>query len=347
LLLIFDSFIHEKSINESEYLSIETTTSLRGIFALVIVLHHMSEITQGGRLFCLLVHAGYLVVSVFFFFSGYGLMTGLLKKGNEYLSVFWIKRILYIFTIYFIITIMYVAEYSLLGKSYSPLQIFMSFFNGAPIAANSWYMIIQILYYIFFWISFKCCNHRYWLGILILLILQFIQTLILILLQYPAIWYMSGFAFSVGVFWAFKKDEIDQLLTLHFFKIMLIVISLFLIFTGLPLILEYIYEEQGFARICCRILSTSLFSILVAITGRKIRFKFKIWMFLGKISLEIYLIHGGVYQILRSEYCWIENEALWTIMTIIISIVLSMIFNIFFKWIKKYFDDLALACRKC
>ena len=52
------------------YLSIDNTKKLRGILAIAIVLHHISEKTiASGKLFPLMVHAGYLVVAVFFFSS--------------------------------------------------------------------------------------------------------------------------------------------------------------------------------------------------------------------------------------------------------------------------------------
>ncbi len=58
-----------KQSKENDYLSLEKCNNLRGIFAIFIVLHHMSEKIEGGYLFPQLQHLGYLIVAVFFSFQ--------------------------------------------------------------------------------------------------------------------------------------------------------------------------------------------------------------------------------------------------------------------------------------
>ena len=56
-------------------LSVEATRSIRGICALIIVLHHLAQEIDTFSPFCIVFKPlGFLAVTVFFFYSGYGLM---------------------------------------------------------------------------------------------------------------------------------------------------------------------------------------------------------------------------------------------------------------------------------
>lgn len=70
---------------------VANTLPIRGILALLIICDHI-----GFEFFdtpmSLFVLFGPLVVSLFFFFSGYGLMTSYMRKGPDYLKGFFVKR---------------------------------------------------------------------------------------------------------------------------------------------------------------------------------------------------------------------------------------------------------------
>ena len=62
---------------ENKYMSKDYTNCIRGIFAILVVIHHLyqySGLFNGTYIGVLLQLSGALSVSVFFFFSGYGLM---------------------------------------------------------------------------------------------------------------------------------------------------------------------------------------------------------------------------------------------------------------------------------
>ena len=75
-----------KELNK-DYLSLDKALSYRGIFAITIVLYHMSQILDKGMLFHQFTRMGYLAVSVFFFLSGYGLMLSY-KRSDKYKNHF-------------------------------------------------------------------------------------------------------------------------------------------------------------------------------------------------------------------------------------------------------------------
>lgn len=285
---------------DEDFLSTSDMEPIRGVMAIAIILHHMSERTNGGRLFSFMVHMGYLIVAVFFFLSGYGLMIQFLKKGERYLKGYWKSRIFYIGAIFAFASVVYSIYHLIIGD----------FTPSLTIAANSWYMVVQILLYVIFWCAFKIAGKGYSIGILLVFAMQTLMVIVMRLMALPGIWYMSNYAFVFGLIVAWKRDQIDRIIQQRFVIASLASVVMFSIFSVLPSVIMGGYDV-------CRMASTICFTVIVLLICSKIRIKSMIWSWLGKISLEIYLYHGLVYMVLRKI---IENDFWWTLSTIVLTI---------------------------
>ena len=65
------------------------TNRFRGFFALLVILHHMTQRVNAKGLMWIYFDAGFLAVAMFFFYSGFGLM----KKGISQRRGFFRKRL--------------------------------------------------------------------------------------------------------------------------------------------------------------------------------------------------------------------------------------------------------------
>ncbi len=54
-----------RALDSTEYLSVDTTKSYRGLFALVVIFHHLSRLTESGVIFHKFKLVGYLAVAYF------------------------------------------------------------------------------------------------------------------------------------------------------------------------------------------------------------------------------------------------------------------------------------------
>jgi len=79
--------------------------------------------------------------------------------------------------------------------------------------------------------------------------------------------------------------------------------------------------------------------LLIVATPLKKMLDCKVFNFLGNISFELYAVHGAVLTILRSSFIWIDNDLLFLIMVIIISIAFARILSSIFKKIDKRVRD--------
>ena len=313
--------------SKGTYLSLDNTKILRGILAVAIVLHHISEHAHTGRFFPVMVHAGYLIVAVFFFLSGYGLLTSYHKKGRNYLKGFWKKRILYLFIIWFLVSLVYWLFNVVIGQMNIGINSFLlSFVNGHPIAKNSWYIFVQLLMYVLFWLVYiipddKLSGKGKVTMVFILLILL---ALLFSKVGYSSIWYMSNFAFVFGLFYAEKKPVFDKMLANHWWMCLLSTVAGFVVFSALPLLLEHFGMGFSFLRLLSRMVSSVAFVAVLVVLLFRIRLVGNLWGKIGLMSLEIYLLHGMVYSFFHSEVCYIREDWLWTLLTLVVAIIIAI-----------------------
>lgn len=315
-----------------DYLGLESSKALRGIMAVAIIFHHISEKAQGGVLFPFLVHLGYLIVAVFFFLSGYGLFLSYNKKGEDYLKEFWKSRILSLVVIYLLFTAGYTIWSFVRGNQLTAIDILKSFVNGEPIAINSWYITVQILLYIVFWISFKIKTKNVNINILFVTILTGILCVAFRLAGYSSIWYLSNFAFPFGMVWAKNKEKIDTFMSKRYFTSVILSLGVFTLFSGIPLGLSYFGYDIKIVSLVSRFISSTAFVVVLMLILRVIKPSNKIWQKIGDMSLEIYLIHGAVFWTLKPI---IQNDILWTLATVAISLILAYLCNIVSKQVYK------------
>ena len=286
--------------DKENYLSEDNTLPLRGIMAVAIIFHHISEKTDLGIVFHFMQHLGYLIVAVFFFLSGYGLMYSYDKKGKAYLKGFLKKRVLYLLIVYILVTVIYAIYHLIVGD----------FRFSLTIAENSWYIWIQVVLYLFFWISFSVFEKRY--AIISVFTLQFALTAVLIFAGFSTVWYISNYAFVFGLLFCNYKSDINLFVKKHYVMLACSSIILFLIFSYLPSLVG-LYS-------ICRMLSTVTFCLIVVFLLFILKITGRVWSWIGKISLEIYLLHGLVYMFLRS---FISNDIIWLVLTVLITVPVS------------------------
>ena len=90
-----------------DYLSKDNTLALKGACALSIVLLHIGGVTQAK----LLPEITAFAVSVFFFLSGYGMITALKNKGDSYLNKFIQRHTIKLAIPYFVAALIYVIYF--------------------------------------------------------------------------------------------------------------------------------------------------------------------------------------------------------------------------------------------
>lgn len=143
-------------LHEEKGFSLEAMTSLKGIMALFVLCHHISQkrLFQEVHIIPIFEFIGFLFVGIFFFCSGYGLYKSFSTKEN-YLKGFPKKRILPIVISYFVMIALYAAYYLIVGNNFTPAQWILKLTGLILINSQSWYVYVIIIMYVAFYLIYK------------------------------------------------------------------------------------------------------------------------------------------------------------------------------------------------
>ena len=344
ILLFLTAFIKMKIVKpirefNNDYLSQKSSNSYRGIFALIVILHHIAQRVSGGIMPPDFTRVGYLAVSVFFFLSGYGLQKKNLSD-ETYIHTFLLKRIPTILIPYAIMSFAYWLLYALLGDARSLSVVLHNFIkNGDPIVWFSWYVVCILVFYFAFYILMKIFKSNKKGMVLGGIIYYIIYVAICRSLSFGLWWYSTLLLAVFGIFWASYEQKILGFLKKYYVPVLLFCLISFLVLAKYKWTIYWSIPSL-WTELALVIALAFLFVTVTIILSLKVRFGNRFLDFLGKISFEIYMAQGAVMLLTKNEYINISNDFYWAILVLSGSFLSAFIFNKIFLFVLKKFSVL-------
>ena len=316
VILLWGAKFSGKRFNDG-FLSLEQTKAIQGFLAICIMLHHIAQktcaswiqpqtrIVHGLDMF---VPIGYLLVSVFLFFNGYGVYKSYHTKEN-YLDGFIKKRILPVVLALYTTTVIFFIARLLVGEKMDAKQVVLYLTSIQLCNPNTWYVIVLPFFYLAFYFSFKFIKKD---GLAVLATTAFVVFYMLLGTRIDhndywirgEWWYNCVFLFPVGIIFAKFEDKIIPHLKKHYWVYLVAALLLFYplyIYSGFICnIFGYYGDNWGapdtvFRRrvsLLSQVFLTTEFVFTVLLINMKVAFGNKFLKFMGTITLEFYLIHG-------------------------------------------------------
>lgn len=188
-------------------------TLVKFIAALLVVNGHLFLFGRSQMEFMVpFMDVGACCVSLFFFFSGYGLMASFRSKGSAYLKNFGTRRLVRLIIPLLTAYCVSLIVYAWLVRPIDWQNVFSTLLWGGPYLRYSWYVTEIIVVYFLFYITMKLPieqKHR----LLALSALIVILMVSLYLARQP-IWYIESLpGFIMGIWWEFYERRIGKKLT--------------------------------------------------------------------------------------------------------------------------------------
>lgn len=214
ILLLISLFVYLIPRTDVDYLSNKSTKSLKGLLALLIIFHHVSQKITTGENFSNFEYMGRYIVALFFFLSGYGLYFQY-SNNITYMENFLRKRLARILIPFTVFIIIYVIYRATLGEVVN-VDFFLSFWKDhSNIVYNGWFVNSIIVLYVIFYVSFKKKDSKSSFYMLTFLTLVYIFWKAY---QNHGDWeYVSIMAFLLGVFWMKNRISIDRFIEKNYF----------------------------------------------------------------------------------------------------------------------------------
>ena len=317
----------------------EHSTTIRGLLAVTVVLHHLSLTVTHANLFRIFTLAGIVCVSVFFFYSGYGLMVGLLKKA-DYLRGFFSRRVLRIAFFYLLSNLVIWYGFQLTHYKYTLSEIQHGLVTGDPFTPYSWYVLTLLILYVLFYICARLFRSP---GRILMALAGGVFAYYLMVtsqFSWPSWTVDSCLAFVLGAAAAvYRRQERPFGCRLRLLLPAAAASGVALTLAAcIPAFRNWAAAGLPSGALFSYQLATPLGALginllcLVAVVLCLRLFRYlslpePLFSFLGRISFEIYLYHGLVMRLMRSKVFYLSSDLLYLMAVFAITIPLAWIMH--------------------
>ena len=283
----------------------EQTTCINGMFVVLVFLSHFGQYERMPWNKPILA-IGQLMVAPFLFFSGYGIMEQIKKKGDEYIDHMPRKRIFKFYIHFSMALCIYLLLSFILDKDYSLSRIIWSFTALSSIGNSNWYVFAILAMYIIVYISFKCFRKN---GIASCAIMTFFYIILMKAFKGQDWWYNIILCFPAGMVLSKYKDKVYSIIRKPIFFVCMLILALVL----------YIFHLCIFAY---EVIAISLCFLIVDICAYK-EIKNDLFQFLGQYVFEIYILQR-VSMIIFKRYF---HEWIYFLICIVVTFGLAYVFK--------------------
>lgn len=323
--------------SNNDYLSKENTTCVKGIFTLIIFYSHCCTYikTQMSKDFMMLNFRnflGQLMVTMFLFYSGYGIYESIKKKKNKYIETIPKNRILKTLLHFDIIVLIFALVNYLTGNPKSLLDILWALTGWGEIGNSNWYIFAILCLYLSTYFSFKIFENDNKKAILFNWILTTLLMMIIWIyrganMQYC---YNTLLCYPLGLTYSYYKEDINKIVFTNSKYIMLLFIVCISFFTIRKIAdINTLYYS----------ISSILFVFLIILISVKVKFNSPILKWFGDNLFYIYMLQR-LPMIIFSRIGLAGSHAyrfalICFILTVLITFIISKLMNIFDKKVLK------------
>lgn len=293
----------------------DNSNALRGFWCLIIVLVHIPVLYQ-NRIQDIIGSFAYIGVTFFFMTSAYGLC---LKYARNKNICFWKNRLLKLLIPCFLVNCFSALMHIVEKKEANIFTI---------LNINDW-VVWLIVCYFFFWLDYKFVkSNKNWITIVLvcvfsILIYMFKQQI------NKATWCPEVIGFVWGIILYYRKDYFQKKVLKNWVRKM---VELFIVVITIGCCYLKFKTIYFWGDYILKVLLGALIIGFMLVFNTKFCIGNKINEFLGKISFEVYLIHGVVFGVVAT---FIPNSisGVFILLSLLFTVIIAYILHNVGMWL--------------
>lgn len=215
-IALFGLKISKKNKFYPDYISKKQTAAINGIFTLLIFFSHVSTyIDLNGKLDApyaiLKEYLGQLVVVSFLFYSGFGMMESIKKKGLEYVKKIPTNRLFRVLYHLDLAVLLFIIVNLILQNQLTPSKTLLAFIGWTSIGNSNWYIFVVLALYLVVFISFMIARGNKYAGTVITSILTVVLIILLKKAGKDSWWYNTALVYPAGMIFSLIKNIFDKI----------------------------------------------------------------------------------------------------------------------------------------
>lgn len=313
-----------------DYLSIGNTQAIKGLFIILVFFSHFNTYVSFDNAFDLVYKNvvgvfGQTMVTLFLFYSGYGVMESINRKGINYIKQFPVNRILLtLFKFACAVFIFFLIGTFIVGKRYAPSKVLLSLIAWDDLGNSNWYVFVILVLYLVTYVSYRFLLQ---INRTIPLIVNFtlVSLLIYLNLRYyvrPYFWIDSAYCYVAGMIYSQYRKTFESIINKNN-----LIYGCFTIFAFLAFVLLKLFTIH----ILWQIIWNLVFVGFVVLVTMRITLKNKVLIWCGNNLFELYILQRIPMIVFEKAGLDEFNVYLYFILCVITTLVIVRPF--------KYFTD--------
>lgn len=330
ILVLISCYGMKFSSFHRDYMSIPSTTAIKGVFAIIILLSHASSYLNLGlgfpdRAFGFTMrYLGQLMVAVYFFYSGYGILESA-KKKKGYADRFFKNRFLKTWLHFALAVLLFLILQCILGNRFETLDYVLCWTGWRSIGNSNWFMfVILALYmasYIILLLQKRVVLPEWIFALLASMLAAGLWAILFHFKPSEHWWYDTIAAFPAGMWFSLLKEEAKTPTLVPHILITLAVLAGFALW-------------RHFIGIDILGACTVLFSLAITAFSTWVKLDNPLLQWLGKHCFSLYILQR-IPMILLSHFGWQDHKFLFTSAVIFLALLLAWGFTAMTDFIDK------------
>lgn len=318
----------------TDYMSVEKTMSIKGIFILIVFFSHFnSYVTFDSPVEHYYVkifkYIGQAMVTLFLFYSGYGVMESIKKKGMGYVHKIPVTRILGTYFRFDIAVLIFIIVQTILGKTFPVQQYFLSLTGWDAVGNSNWYIFAVVAAYFITFVSFEFSHlvtkkasvqtFNYLAAAFVTLgCLSYIFILAFFKLK-DGYWFDTIIIYACGVWYSLLKDKLEKIINKN--------IAVYIVcFIGFAAATLYFLRNSGDSFVHTELYMV-FFTAFVVIMSMRVSFHNRILMWCGKNLFGLYIMQRIPMIIFKAVGVADFNVYLYFILCAAVTVPVAWVFE--------------------
>lgn len=326
---------------KSGYCSREMTASINGYFLTTVFMTHLIQympesIYDSLDFMYIEVNRalGQLIVAMFLFYSGYGVMESLRHKKG-YISSFPKRRLLPFFVNFEIAAVIYLFVSCATNQTPTFWYALKGFIAWESLGNSNWYVFAILYLYVVTYIVFRIretkwfCKMPLWFAVFGIVFLSGIYILWMRHAGKGGWWYDTILCYSAGMFFALGRETFEKWLSRKRSHLRYL-----LCLIGTAAVFSIFYAMRTDHKLYFEIISVS-FAMLVVLLSMRLRAYNRVYTYIGQNLFSFY-IYQRIPMILLKDSLGKGNAVVYLLVCAVLTAGISLLMIRFYRRLKKY-----------
>lgn len=322
LLILWQARVFGYGRFHTEYCTPGKTATVKGIFVLIVFLSHMRAyvtLTPGDKAALSFVsYLGQLMVVPFLFYSGYGVMESIQRKGLDYVRRMPFQRILKTLLRFDMVVLIYLCIRLIFGDPVTIRQVLLALTGWGSIGNSNWFVFIALLLYGLTFLSFLRLSQSPFLGASVLTVLAAGAVFVLAVTK-DSWWHDTMLCYVLGVWFSLLRRPLEKWILrndMTWLAALLLALAGFL----------FLRKRMGWGPFYPHLCGLA-FSVLLILLTAKLSLNNPFLHFLGTYTFELYLLQRIPMKLMLYHEICTEEPALFFLLSFGITCVLAVAFR--------------------